>query len=317
MEPEHSKKQLYATRKQKRKWTASTGGAGTSTSASSKSKSKSSDDTNRNGQTSNTHIGRTHPQNTTKPQSRNSHSNVQGQDRAVLPWGPAHNTPTVEAEETLLPLLFKFGKKERGMMKKQHYLRVKAIKEKCHEQGIRLDQALSMRRTHMMLLNPQVQSVSQLGLGKPEDIRTCSAIFEDSVGAYLQRHGIKFYTEEAQKEMVQKGEKTPPTPDFLLKETIHLDSKAVNWVEAKMFYGASTIPNDTKNAVGGLLRSATKYVDRYGPGAFVFSFGYGSQLKHALEEKGALALDARPLNLQKMKEHQLSWCANDRGQILP
>jgi hypothetical protein len=117
--------------------------------------------------------------------------------------------------------------------------------------------------------------------------------------------------------MVPKGEKTPPTPDFLLQETIYLDSKPVNWIEAKMFYGASTIPDGTKNAVGGLLRSATKYVDRFGPGAFVFSCGYGSQLKRALEDKGAIALDARPLNLQKMKEHQRSWCANDRGQILP
>ena len=310
MEPEHSKKQPYARRKQKRKRIGSTGTRADPSDTVS-FKSQSSDDySNGNDQASNTKIKSSQPH-------RNYHSSAQGQEGAVLRWGPARNTPTVEAEETLLPLLFKFGKKERGMMKKQHHLRVKAIKEKCHDQGIMLDQALSMRRTHMMLLNPHVQSVSQLGLGKPEDIRACSAIFEESVETYLQHHGIKFYTEKAQKAMVPKGEKTPPTPDFLLQETIYLDSKPVNWIEAKMFYGASTIPDGTKNAVGGLLPSATKYVDRFGPGAFVFSCGYGSQLKRALEDKGAIALDARPLNLQKMKEHQRSWCANDRGQILP
>jgi len=320
MEQEHSSKKLsygHPKRKQqKRKRTGSTGSAGTSTTASSKSHLSDASISNENIE-----VEASGTQSMVLQQSKSDKGKpsnmVQGQNQMVLRWGHAHNTPTVEAEEALLPLLLKYGKKERGMMKKQHYSRIKAIKGKCHEVGIRLDQALSLRRTHMMLLNPRVQTVSQLALGKPEEIRTCSALFEETVGAYLISHRIEFHSEEDQKSMVRKGEKTPPTPDFLLKETILLDSKPVNWIEAKMFYGASTIPDGTKNAVGGLLRSAGKYVDRYGPGAFVFSFGCGSKLKQALEEKGAISLDARPLNLQKMKEHQRSWCANDGGQILP
>ena len=316
MEQEHSSRKIsygHTKRKQqKRKRTGSTSSAGTSTTSGASSKSQLSD-----ASISNENIDASAMHGIVLQSKSNTSSIVQGQNQMVLRWGQAHNTPTFEAEEALLPLLLKYGKKERGMMKKQHYFRIKAIKGKCHELGIRLDQALSLRRTHMMLLNPNVQTVSQLALGKPEDIRTCSALFEESVGEYLIRHRIDFHTEEEQKAMVRKGERTPPTPDFLLKETILLDSKPVNWIEAKMFYGASTIPDGTKNAVGGLLRSAGKYVDRYGPGAFVFSFGYGSKLQQALEKKGAISLDARPLNLQKMKDHQRSWCADDRGQILP
>jgi hypothetical protein len=243
----------------------------------------------------------------------------------ALHWGPPYNIPSVEAEEALLPLLLQYGEKERGMMYKQHYPRIKAIQNACKQHKIHLDQALSMRRTHMMLLNPNIPDISRLGLGQLQDIRQSADLFEEAVASYLRRNGIRFYTENEQKSMARrKGQRLPPTPDFLLQESIILKSSSsssspqrIHWIEAKMFYAASTIPDGSKNAVGCLLQTARRYVETHGPGAFVFSFGYGARIKSVLEAEGVFVLDSKPLNLKQMREHQRSWCANNRGQILP
>lgn len=242
----------------------------------------------------------------------------------ALHWGPPYNIPSVEAEEALLPLLLQYGEKERGMMYKQYYPRIKAIQNACKQHKIRLDQALSMRRTHMMLLNPNIPDISRLGLGQLQDIRQSADLFEEAVASYLRRNGIRFYTENEQKAMARrKGQRLPPTPDFLLQESIMLKPSSssppqrIHWIEAKMFYAASTIPDGSKNAVGCLLQTARRYVETHGPGAFVFSFGYGARIKSVLEAEGVFVLDSKPLNLKQMREHQRSWCANNWGQILP
>jgi len=198
-----------------------------------------------------------------------------------------------------------------------------------------MEQALSLRRHHMKLLNPHVKSMAQLRLGSNEDVRGAADVFERAVEGYLKGCGVLFRTEEEQKRrfegMKQPGELMPPTPDFMLTGPVNLISHTIvdgdrdsakhgvriNWIEAKMFYGASTIPSGTSNAVGGILPTAKKYIKNYGPGAFVFSYGFGSELKAELGALGIPVLDAYPLDLREMQEHQKGWCANNRGDILP
>ncbi len=126
---------------------------------------------------------------------------------------------------------------------------------------------------------------------------------------------------------------TPPTPDFLLCQTVQIQKYLqnpqsrrstmcsstfeINWIDAKMFYGASSIQQGTKGAVGLLLAKAKKYVKLYGPGAFVFFNGYGEELEKMLLDNGVVALDAGPLNLENVFDHQLTWCATCHGEILP
>lgn len=248
------------------------------------------------------------------PKHRNSTSR---EIRYILRWERPYRPPAVEDEEKMLPLLLKYGEKERGMMKNQHYLRIKSIRDACREYRMTLDQALSMRRTHMMLLNPQLSFVSALRLGRQDDIRQSAKLFEEAVGQFLMRQGIPFFSEEEQRERQKANTKTKPTPDFLMKETVNLNSRPIKWIEAKMFYGASTVPDGSKNAVGNLMRTAKRYVEAHGPGAFVFSFGFGIRIKQMLEAEGVVVLDAKPLDLQPMREHQRTWCANQNGQILP
>ena len=84
-----------------------------------------------------------------------------------------------------------------------------------------------------------------------------------------------------------------------------------------MFYGASTIANDNKSAVGRILSTATRYTEKYGTGAMVFMQGCGEKLAQGLLELGVVALDAHPVDLQPVERHQRTWCANENGLILP
>lgn len=189
----------------------------------------------------------------------------------------------------------------------------------------------------MKLLNPRVGSMAQLGLGENGDVRAAADLFERAVEGYLRGCGVVLRTEEEQRRMFREtagpGDRMPPTPDFMLPGDVDLVSLQsgdadgacvsvqrgvrINWIEAKMFYGASTVPSGTSNAVGNILPTAKKYIKNYGPGAFIFSFGYGSQLKAELEALGISVLDAHPLDLRQMQDHQKGWCANKKGQILP
>ncbi|KAL7445886.1 hypothetical protein ACHAXH_008660 [Discostella pseudostelligera] len=90
----------------------------------------------------------------------------------------------------------------------------------------------------------------------------------------------------------------------------------IHWIEAKMFYGASTIPHDTPNAVGTILSKVKQYVALYGHGALVFMYGCGDQLARQLADVGVLALDGRCLDLEEVVRHQKRWCADANGNIL-
>ncbi len=91
---------------------------------------------------------------------------------------------------------------------------------------------------------------------------------------------------------------------------------SIHWIEAKMFYGASTIPHDTPNAVGTILSKMKQYVALYGHGALVFMYGCGDQLAKQLLDVGVLALDGRCLDLDEVVRHQKRWCSDARGNIL-
>lgn len=201
-------------------------------------------------------------------------------------------------------------------------------------------------------------SMTSLGLGKENDIRESSRLFELAVADFLQNKGVAFYSEAAQKRHIRKnrnGRPFPPTPDFILCEEIIIEKfyqksnrnrkrtnsgrpthhqqeasqsdervvsqqQKVCWIDAKMFYGASTIEHDNKSAVGSLLATARKYRRILGTGAFVFMQGCGDQLAMELEREGVMALDCsgdNAISLHKVQHHQRSWCGDDNGQIWP
>ncbi|KAL7491071.1 hypothetical protein ACHAWT_000710 [Skeletonema menzelii] len=211
-------------------------------------------------------------------------------------------------------------------------------------------QSLSLRRTHLKHLQPKL-SMPQLKLGSEMDIRHSAAMFEQVVQNYLRRHNVLqcFMTEEDQRrENRRKGGRMPPSPDFRVRDghCVQLDfdhhsqrqgggikkksskskstttnqrenaSRTINWIEVKMFYGASTIPTNTPNAVGAVLPKMNEYVSLYGEGAIVFMYGCGDVLARQLLDLGVVALDGRGLDVTIVEESQRNWCADARGTIL-
>ena len=257
-------------------------------------------------------------------------TSAQSACKQTLHWHTIHPHVPIQYEKKLLKILIRSKAKERGMIRNAGD-RYKEIATKSTQVGMQLSQALSLRRQHMQHLNPGTRMRS-LGLGKEVDINRSAALFESSVRAYMKQCSIRFLTESQQKAKLARGSNTsPPTPDFklleptLLTTTILLQPNqkpqgrefVIHWVEAKMFYGASTIAKGSKSAVGRILSTAEKYVNAYGTGAMVFMYGCGKELAEWLLELGVVALDAHPLDLRPVEKHQRTWCSNKSGLILP
>ena len=244
----------------------------------------------------------------------------------ILSWNSPMDHVPMASESAMLDLLLEKGADEREMMKNHPALRRKKIvKELQNTKGLSLLQALSLRRRHMKLLNSEL-SISDLGLGGEADVQKSSELFREAVEEYLRQCNIKFLNEKAQKEMMGEGEESG-TPDFEMIEPILLrrvrgescqvmEEREINWIEAKMFYGASTIPPGSPGALGEVRNQAQKYVDTFGEGAIVFMLGCGEQLAADLAAIGVTALDCSgAVSLEKVHQHQRSWCGDQLGEI--
>jgi hypothetical protein len=253
----------------------------------------------------------------------------------ILWWPSEVEYIPFSQEEAMVRIMFeRNGKKERGMMKDKPPFLLRKFKAamRSHAPSMNLPQLLSLRRHHIKLLNPSRSTMAQLGLGRVDDINESARIFEGAVGTFLRKSCIKFCTEKEQVEQA-KTENRPlfATPDFLLPEpvTLRIPSRKSNndvvfeeftirWVEAKMYYGASTIPGGSSGAVGTVLPTARKYVDSYGPGALIFMMGCGDRLASDLAGIGVVVLDCNgTVSLKDVHAHQRTWCGNEKGHILP
>jgi hypothetical protein len=146
---------------------------------------------------------------------------------------------------------------------------------------------------------------------------------------------VEYWTERHQRQQFnankQKGEVLTVTPDFVLPQEILLkkvrgrcndqqvvEERKIHWIEAKMFYGASTIPHGSLGAVGSVLPKAKKYVKAFGEGAIIFMQGCGDRLAADLAEIGVTVVDcAGTVSLTRVRDHQRTWCADENGTILP
>jgi Protein of unknown function TPD sequence-motif len=263
-------------------------------------------------------------------------------DSRIFYWHSPDGYIPIGAEEAMIPLLIRDKKREFGMARQLPHWRMKKIRNGCRELKIPLACALSLRRHHIQRVN-RGRTLESLGLGREHHVRESAEIFERCVQDLLDHSRVPYWSEEEQrkhnakyhKSEKGKGGPLPPTPDFVLKETLLVrkyrvskgdgrsrmsEEARVCWIEAKMFYGASTIPLDGRSAVGSLLATAEKYVANFGPGAIVFMFGCGDQLAAQLEGLGVLVLDCRSrdmVKLDRVRDHQRSWCGNENGEVLP
>lgn len=177
----------------------------------------------------------------------------------VLWWHSAAPHVPLAAEEDMVKVILRWGKKERGMLRNQPPFRLREIRAQCQCTGMQIAQVCSLRRHHMSFLNPY-KSKEALGLGKLGDIRAAADLFENVIASFLRRKDILYYSEEEQKEQFRQsnpGELLRGTPDFKMKEAVQLkvysvskqngnrqriqSERTIYWLEAKMFFGASTM----------------------------------------------------------------------------
>ena len=273
--------------------------------------------------------------------SCDSASTTSQESQVKLHWlDPSSHYIPISEEERMLPLLLHWGKNERGMMKDQPEFRLRRIlkqlgikrsnkrqnsHDKCDKIQISLIQSLSLRRHHLKLLNPKLP-MPALRLGSNSDFKKSADLFEQCVEQHLKTMGVPFWNEMDQRRMYEESgaRRQPLTPDFKIKDGYSVQlllennqqPQIVNWIEAKMFYGASTIPHTTRNAVGSILPKARLYVQYYGPGAIVFMYGCGVELARDLRQIGVVALDCRGLDLERVVKYQLVWCGDANGDVL-
>jgi len=257
----------------------------------------------------------------------------------ILVWVSPLGYIPLWQEENMVEFMFKRnGKKERGMMKgKPNFLltKYKKVMRELAPGGMSLPQVLSLRRHHIKLLNPS-KNMTQLGLGSFDVIRESARIFEVAVEEFLKKSLIDYLTEDDQQRKAKEdGAGLTATPDFLLPKPVLLrkvrkkkadgenilppEDRTIRWIEVKMFYGASSIPHGGSGAVGSILSQAQKYVDKFGEGALLFMMGCGQQLAADLNKIGVSVLDCDgdTVSLDKVHDHQRTWCANEKGHILP
>jgi hypothetical protein len=264
----------------------------------------------------------------TDPKTRDQPPNKQSE----LWWQIKDQPVPLASEKQVLGVLLGRGAKERCMICKQPPHRLRQIQRAVKDApGLTLYQALSLRRHHIMLQNPGKRPV-HLGLGPEDAIRESAEIFERVIEDCLVDQNVSFLNEAQQKENEDRA--ILLTPDFLFPESVQLrlyhvskngdrhpqKGKTIHWLEAKMFYGASSIPHGTPNAVGTILAKMERYVEAFGPGAIVFMQGYGDQLAKDLEAIGVTVLSGSPIPrkmIQRVWDHQMTWCANSDGRILP
>ena len=257
----------------------------------------------------------------------------------ILEWDSPLGYVPLSEEESMVEFMFRRnGKRERGMLKgKPSYVVSKYRKAmQQHAPTMNFPQLLSLRRHHIKLFNEH-RNMTQLGLGDRDDINKSAKIFEWAIEKFLKNVSIDFLTEEQQREEAAKeGGVLQATPDFILpkptvlrkvhkkkikkkKQCRVLEERTIHWIEAKMFYGASSIPHGSKGAVGTVLARAQKYVDNFGEGAIIFMMGCGDKLAAELNDIGVSVLDCsgNTVSLDSVHDHQRMWCADEKGRILP
>lgn len=99
--------------------------------------------------------------------------------------------------------------------------------------------------------------------------------FEKLIEDFLIKNKVDYKTQEqlTEEQKIKYG-KAINTPDFLITSELIINSKKINWIDAKNFYGSNI-----EFIVSKIKKQIRKYLESYGPGCLIFNHGFNSELK--------------------------------------
>lgn len=101
-----------------------------------------------------------------------------------------------------------------------------------------------------------------------------SILFEKQIEEFLIKNNVEYKTQEqlTHEQKIKFG-KAINTPDFLITSEFIINSKKINWIDAKNFYGS-----DIEFIVSKIKKQIKKYLESYGSGCIIFNYGFNSEL---------------------------------------
>jgi hypothetical protein len=101
-----------------------------------------------------------------------------------------------------------------------------------------------------------------------------SILFEKQIEEFLIKNNVEYKTQEQlTKEQIIKFGKAINTPDFLITSEFIINSKKINWIDAKNFYGSNI-----EFIISKIKKQIKKYLESYGSGCLIFNYGFNSNL---------------------------------------
>jgi len=120
-------------------------------------------------------------------------------------------------------------------------------------------------------------------------------LFEKVLCDHFRANNIRFRTQtDLLKEQVETEGRPVRTPDLLMLDHVKINGVPVAWIDAKHFYGANLSFQRKKTQ-----KQVNRYVEEWGHGAIIFRHGFCEGLRL----KGAVLLDASPIDLTELIEH--------------
>lgn len=106
------------------------------------------------------------------------------------------------------------------------------------------------------------------------EIIKASMYFEKYIQKFLDKNNIIYKTQETlTQEQVKEFGRPINTPDFLILSDLYINSKKINWIDAKNYYGANI-----NFIITNIEKQVQKYIDSYGFGCIIFKYGFNDNL---------------------------------------
>ena len=101
-----------------------------------------------------------------------------------------------------------------------------------------------------------------------------SILFEKKIEDFLIKNLVKYKSQDQLIiEQTKKYGKAINTPDFLINSELIINSKKINWIDAKNFYGCNI-----NFMISKINKQIKKYLNTYGSGCIIFNYGFNSKI---------------------------------------